>query len=107
MTFEFIDAGHVLGSAGVLLRAEGRTFFYSGDVNFDDQTIAQGAVFPESGIDVLIMECTRGDSPQPEGFTRVGGGESAGGGDRAGVRREAVASSCRCSRSGKRRKRWR
>ena len=71
VTFEFLDAGHVLGSAGVLLRAEGRTFFYSGDVNFQDQTIAQGAVFPESGIDVLIMECTRGDSPQPEGFTRL------------------------------------
>ena len=71
VTFEFVDAGHVLGSAGVLLRAEGRTFFYSGDVNFDDQTIAQGAVFPESGIDVLIMECTRGDHPLPEGFTRA------------------------------------
>ncbi|MEP6809306.1 MAG: MBL fold metallo-hydrolase [Chthoniobacterales bacterium] len=71
VTFEFLDAGHVLGSAGVMLRAEGRTFFYSGDVNFDDQTIAQGATFPESGIDVLIMECTRGDAPQPEGFTRA------------------------------------
>ena len=70
MTFEFLDAGHVLGSAGVLLHAEGRTFFYTGDVNFDDQTIAQGAVFPESGVDVLIIETTRGDSPLPEGFTR-------------------------------------
>ncbi len=71
VSFEFLDAGHVLGSAGVVLRAEGRTFFYSGDVNFDDQTIAQGAMFPESGVDVLIMECTRGDAPQPEGFTRA------------------------------------
>lgn len=71
VTFEFFDAGHVLGSAGVLLRAEGRTIFYSGDVNFDDQTIAQGAVFPENGVDVLIMETTRGDNPLPEGFTRA------------------------------------
>ena len=71
VTFEFIDAGHVLGSAGVLLRAEGRTFFYTGDVNFDDQTIAQGAMFPEKGIDVLIIETTRGDHPLPEGFTRA------------------------------------
>ena len=70
VTFEFIDAGHVLGSAGVMLRAEGRTVFYTGDVNFDDQTIAQGAKFPEEGIDVLIIETTRGDSPLPEGFTR-------------------------------------
>ena len=72
ITFEFIDAGHVLGSAGILLRAEGRTFFYTGDVNFDDQTIAQGATFPEEGIDVLIIETTRGDNPLPEGFTREG-----------------------------------
>lgn len=71
-TFEFIDAGHVLGSAGVLLRAEGRTLFYAGDVNFEDQTIMKGAVFPESGVDVLIMETTRGDNPLPDGFTREG-----------------------------------
>jgi Cft2 family RNA processing exonuclease len=71
ITFEFIDAGHVLGSAGVLMRAEGRTVFYTGDVNFDDQTIAQGAKFPEQGIDVLIIETTRGDHPLPEGFTRA------------------------------------
>jgi Cft2 family RNA processing exonuclease len=72
LTFEFIDAGHVLGSAGILLRAEGRTFFYTGDVNFDDQTIMQAAEFPEKGIDVLIMECTRGDHPMPVGWTRPG-----------------------------------
>lgn len=70
ITVEFVDAGHVLGAAGVILRAEGRTIFYSGDVNFDDQTITAGAVFPESGVDVLIIETTRGDSPTPEGFTR-------------------------------------
>ena len=71
LTVEFVDAGHVLGAAGVILRAEGRTIFYSGDVNFDDQTITSGAVFPESGVDVLIMETTRGDSPLPDGFTRA------------------------------------
>jgi Cft2 family RNA processing exonuclease len=70
-TFEFIDAGHVLGSAGILLRAEGRAFFYTGDVNFDDQTIMRGAVFPEKEIDVLIMECTRGDHAMPAGWTRA------------------------------------
>ncbi len=72
VTFEFVDAGHVLGSAGVLLRAEGRTFFYTADVNFDDQTIMQGAVFPETDVDVLIMECTRGDAPAAPDWTRPG-----------------------------------
>jgi Cft2 family RNA processing exonuclease len=72
ITFEFWEAGHVLGSAGILLRSEGRTIFYTGDVNFDDQTIMQGAVFPDAKIDTLIMETTRGDSPLPPNFSRAG-----------------------------------
>jgi Cft2 family RNA processing exonuclease len=72
LTFEFFDAGHVLGSTGILLRAEDRTVFYTGDVNFDDQTIMEAAIFPEDKIDVLIMECTRGDHAKPEGWTRAG-----------------------------------
>ncbi len=61
----------MLDSAEILLRTEGRTFFYTGDVNFDDQTIIRAAVFPEKDIDVLIMECTRGDSAMPPGWTRA------------------------------------
>jgi Cft2 family RNA processing exonuclease len=71
ISFEFWSAGHVLGAAGILIRAEGRTIFYTGDVNFDDQTLIPGATFPETGIDVLIVETTRGDSPLPEGFNRA------------------------------------
>ena len=72
LTFEFFDAGHVLGSSGILLRAEGRTIFYTGDVNFDDQTITEAAIFPDDKIDILIMECTRGDHAQPATWTRAG-----------------------------------
>ena len=71
LTFEFFDAGHVLGSAGILLRAEGRTIFYTGDVNFDDQTIMSAAMFPEEKIDILIMESTRGDHAKPAHWTRA------------------------------------
>src|SRR5438105_14783567 len=71
LMFEFFDAGHVLGSTGILLRAEGKTVFYTGDVNFDDQTIMEAAIFPEEKIDVLIMECTRGDHAKSEGWTRA------------------------------------
>ena len=70
MTCEFFDAGHILGSTGVLIRAEGKRVFYTGDVNFEDQTLMRGAKFPGENIDVLIMETTRGDSPVPQGFTR-------------------------------------
>ena len=72
LTFEFFEAGHVLRSAGILVRAEGQTVFYSGDVNFDDQTIMQAAIFPEEKVDALIMECTRGDHAKPAGWTRPG-----------------------------------
>ncbi len=71
LTFEFFDAGHVLGSTGILLRAKGRTIFYTGDVNFDDQTIMEAAIFPEEKIDILIMESTRGDHAKPANWTRV------------------------------------
>ena len=71
VTFEFFDAGHILGSAGILIRHAGRTIFYTGDVNFENQTLMQGASFPESGVDVLIMETTRGDAPVPSGYSRA------------------------------------
>jgi Cft2 family RNA processing exonuclease len=72
LTFECFDAGHVLGSTGILLRTERQTVFYTGDVNFDDQTIMEAAVFPKEKIDVLIMECTRGDHATLAGWTRAG-----------------------------------
>jgi Cft2 family RNA processing exonuclease len=91
LTFEFFDAGHVLGSAGILLRAEGRTIFYTGDVNFDNQTIMEAAIFPEEKIDVLIMECTRGDHAKPANWTRAGEERRlAEGIDRAFTRGECV-----------------
>ena len=68
VSIEFFDAGHILGSVGTLIRAEGRTIFYTGDVQFDDQTIMQGARFPEHELDVLIIETTRGDRATPGGL---------------------------------------
>ncbi len=70
LSFEFFDAGHILGSVGTLIRAEGRTIFYTGDVNFENQTLSQAAAFPTDPLDVLIVETTRGDQPTPQGMTR-------------------------------------
>lgn len=72
LSFELFDAGHILGSSGTLIRAEGRTIFYTGDVNFEDQTLMRAARFPEEPLDVLIIETTRGDHETPAGFTRAG-----------------------------------
>ena len=72
LTFDFHDAGHILGSVGTAIRHRGRTIFYTGDVNFADQTLSKAADFPREGIDVLITETTRGAQSKPEGFTRDG-----------------------------------
>jgi Cft2 family RNA processing exonuclease len=70
LTFSFHDAGHILGSVGTALHHRGRTIFYTGDVNFTDQTLVRGADFPREDIDVLITETTRGSQPRPENFSR-------------------------------------
>lgn len=69
-TIEFFDAGHALGSAGVMVRGQKETVFYTGDVSFRDQTILKGARFEDVRADVLIMETTRGNRAVPPGFTR-------------------------------------
>jgi len=69
-TLEFYDAGHALGSAGIRVRGQKETLFYTGDVCFRDQTILRGARFDEVKADVLIMETTRGNRAVPPGFSR-------------------------------------
>ncbi len=71
-TLEFLDAGHALGSSGIMVRGERETVFYTGDVCFQDQTILKGARFEDVKADVLIMETTRGNRAVPAGFTREG-----------------------------------
>ncbi|MGC8989989.1 MAG: MBL fold metallo-hydrolase [Verrucomicrobiia bacterium] len=69
-TLEFLDAGHTLGSAGILVRGKRETLFYTGDVSFRDQTLLKGARFEDVQADVVILETTRGSHPVPEGFSR-------------------------------------
>ncbi len=71
-TLEFYDAGHALGSAGIMLRGQKETLFYTGDVCFHDQTILKGARFEGVRADVLIMETTRGNREIPPHFSRQG-----------------------------------
>jgi len=41
VSFEFFHAGHILGSAGVLIRENSRRVLYTGDINFEDQTVTR------------------------------------------------------------------
>ncbi len=88
---EFFDAGHILGSVGVMLHHEGRRIFYTGDVNFEDQTITKSAEFPEEPVDTLIVETTRGASPRRTDYTREDEAERLGAGVRDAVERGGSA----------------
>lgn len=69
-TLEFYDAGHVLGSAGMMVRGTRESLFYTGDVSFRDQTIQRAARFEDVQADVLLIETTRGSRATPPEFSR-------------------------------------
>jgi Cft2 family RNA processing exonuclease len=69
-TLEFYDAGHAIGSAGIMVRGKKETLFFTGDVCFQDQTILKAARFEDVQADVLIMETTRGNKEVAPGVTR-------------------------------------
>lgn len=54
----FYDAGHILGSAGILLGHNDQKIYYTGDINLSEQEIMNGAILPDGKIDVLITEST-------------------------------------------------
>ncbi|MFK7852255.1 MAG: MBL fold metallo-hydrolase [Akkermansiaceae bacterium] len=70
LSAEFFDAGHIMGSVGVMFEAEGKKVFYTGDVNFEDSTLQKGAVFPDEEVDALIVETTRGEQARPAEYSR-------------------------------------
>lgn len=53
-------AGHILGSAGVLLECGKFSILHTGDTMFDNQTVIPKAQLPRHHVDVLIMEATNG-----------------------------------------------
>jgi cleavage and polyadenylation specificity factor subunit 3 len=57
----FIDAGHILGSAGIMIEFNGHKIFYTGDINIGNQSIMTGAELDSIGkVDTLILESTYG-----------------------------------------------
>ncbi len=59
-SFSLYDAGHILGSAQVLIESEGKRILFTGDLGRDELPIIRN---PEkiSDIDILIMESTYGN----------------------------------------------
>jgi metallo-beta-lactamase family protein len=69
VTAQFFDAGHILGSAGLLLEIneKGRKirFWFSGDIGRFNLPLLLDPVLPEP-VDYLLMECTYGDKPHSD-----------------------------------------
>ena len=57
---EFFNAGHIIGSAGILLAFDYKKIFFTGDINLSSQTLLPGANLPAEKIDILITESTYG-----------------------------------------------
>ena len=73
----FYDAGHLLGSACVLIETPNKKILYSGDIQLEDQTLIPKSSIsdPKSiaalkNIDTLIVETTRGAVPRDPDYTR-------------------------------------
>jgi metallo-beta-lactamase family protein len=60
----FLDAGHILGSASILLQSEEsgerRTVAFSGDIGNADRPLLRAPVIP-AGAEAVVMETTYGD----------------------------------------------
>ncbi len=65
-TVRFVDAGHILGSAGVVLDLEEkglrRRLWFSGDIGRLNLPLLRDPVLPEK-VDYLVMETTYGNKP--------------------------------------------
>ncbi|MBU1097330.1 MAG: MBL fold metallo-hydrolase [Ignavibacteriae bacterium HGW-Ignavibacteriae-2] len=58
----FYDAGHIIGSASILLEYLDERIFYTGDIKLSKQTLLAGATLPEQRITTLITETTYGST---------------------------------------------
>src|SRR3989304_4337125 len=49
----FHDAGHIIGSVGILIEHNGKNIFYTGDINLTNQTLLKGCELPKQKVDTL------------------------------------------------------
>ena len=69
-SFELRDAGHILGSTSVVIEHAGQRVLYTSDINLRDQTLMRAADLADVRADVLVLETTRGATPDTPEFSR-------------------------------------
>jgi len=67
--FQLLDAGHLPGSAQVLVEANGKRLLYTSDYNTLDTRLLHGADTEYGKLDALIIESTYADEDHPERTT--------------------------------------
>jgi putative mRNA 3-end processing factor len=61
----FYPAGHIPGSALILIESQGKKVLYTGDFNDMDTRLLKGMNFEIEGVDALIMESTYSEREHP------------------------------------------
>lgn len=65
-TVEFRDAGHIPGSASIIIEHGGKRILYTGDIKFMDTSLMKGADDTMKDIDVIISESTYSYGNHPD-----------------------------------------
>jgi cleavage and polyadenylation specificity factor subunit 3 len=58
----FHDAGHILGSAGILIDSGNEKLFYTGDIKLSSQSLIDKAKLPKTNLNILLLETTYGST---------------------------------------------
>lgn len=64
--FQFFDAGHIPGSAIIVVEADGKRLAFTGDINTTNTQLMKAASLDIGEVDALIMETTYGDREHPD-----------------------------------------
>lgn len=65
--FQYLNAGHIPGSACILMEIEGKKLLYTGDINTEDTLLMVPSVVDQlQDIDILICENTYGERMHPD-----------------------------------------
>lgn len=65
-TVEFRDAGHVPGSASIIIESGGKRILYTGDIKFIDTSLMKGADMSMKDIDIIVSESTYSYGNHPD-----------------------------------------
>ena len=65
LNIKLLNAGHMPGSASILVEAEGKRIVYTGDINSSESQLMEGAMTDYGELDALITESTYGLNDHP------------------------------------------